>query len=371
MPKQTLSRVGLQLLFGVALFIAIDHTLFSSFLYFHVVAWQSTIGMVAQALDSPNHVPNGRRAVLLLGDSRVGEGFSARMADELAGKPGWTGTFVNSAVAGSHPRDWYFILRQMRVAANRFAGVAVMTTTFQDSEGVAEPDLLSDIALIHPLLGFADLPDIAEAFPSRAARLEALKAVLLRGYFYKADVADLLVRPWSRMRNVQRAWLHGFEYVRNYPGRPPSLAGLGFDRATDTLFIPNGLPPIQTEILPLYAQELRADLHSPAARLPSAEYRRLWFGRIADICAEAGIPLFVFRIPRGPLHHLVATDAGPIGVLSEMRDAGRLNLLPATLFDGLERPEYFFDALHMNAAGRAIFSTLLASSLVERIQTTQ
>jgi hypothetical protein len=58
--------------------------------------------MIAQAIDSPSHVPDGRRAVLLLGDSRVSEGFSARIADEL-GKPGWTGTIVNSAVARSHP----------------------------------------------------------------------------------------------------------------------------------------------------------------------------------------------------------------------------------------------------------------------------
>jgi hypothetical protein len=245
--------------------------------------------------------------------------------------------------------------------------VAIMTTSVQDAEGADEFDPLSDLALIHPLLGFADLPTLAGTFPSRTGQEEALKAVLLRGYFYKADLADLLARPWSRVHAVKLAWQHGFEYVRNYPGRSPSLTGLTFDPASGALFIPGGLPAIQTSLLPSYAAQLRAG----GDRLLPADYRRQWFGRIADICAQAGIRLFVYRIPRGPLHYLASADERPIGVLREMRDAGRIRLLPAAMFDELERPDYFFDALHMNNAGCAIFSARFAAALIERVQAVQ
>lgn len=360
-------RFALQLALGVALFAAIDHTLFSRSLYFRVVAPQSALGTVVQALDSPRHVPDGRRAVLLLGNSRVGEGFSASIADDVARRSGWTGTFVNSAVAGSYPRSWSYLLRQMQPTAGRIAAVAIMTASVQDVEGTDEFDPLSDLALIHPLLRLADLPSIADTFPSRIGRQEALKAVLLRGYFYKSDVADLLARPWSRIHDVSLARQHGFEYIRDYPGRSPSLTGITFDPATGALFIPERLPAIQTSLLPSYATQLRTE----PARLPSADYRRRWFGSIADICAQAGIPLFVYRIPRGPLHYLAGADDRPIGVLREMRDAGRIRLMPAAMFDELERPDYFFDALHMNSAGREIFSRRFAAALIERVQAAQ
>jgi hypothetical protein len=275
--------------------------------------------------------------------------------------------FINGAVGGSYPRDWFYMLRGMDVTAERFAAVVIMTTAFHDAEPVAEVDQVSDLALIHPLLRIADLPGLAETFPSADGRAGALKAVLLRGQRYGADVSDFLAHPWKRVVNVSLARRVGVETSRNYPGRAPSLAGLRVDPATGALSIPDGLPAIQTDGLLAHARQVLAKPGPAADRPASAAYRGLWFGRIADLCAAAGVPLFIYRIPRGPLAYLANADERPSGVVRDMRIAGRIRLLPATQFDDLERPEYFFDQLHMNSAGRQIFSAQLAGAVLERL----
>lgn len=45
--------------------------------------------------------------------------------------------------------------------------------------------------------------------------------------------------------------------------------------------------------------------------------------------------------------------------------AERVSLVPEAIFDHLERPEYFFDGLHLNREGRRIFSRILADQVAE------
>lgn len=79
-----------------------------------------------------------------------------------------------------------------------------------------------------------------------------------------------------------------------------------------------------------------------------------------EMCQRAGARLFVFRIPRGPLHWMVGDDDRPTGVLAD--------LLPAALFDHLGRPPYFFDELYMSAVGRAAFSVEPVETFPQRIR---
>jgi len=42
--------------------------------------------------------------------------------------------------------------------------------------------------------------------------------------------------------------------------------------------------------------------------------------------------------------------------------------VPEQTFDFLEKPEYYFDAFHLNAKGRQRFTETLVSQLIERFQ---
>ncbi len=119
------------------------------------------------------------------------------------------------------------------------------------------------------------------------------------------------------------------------------------------------------DTLPRYTQILHQYNGRPPDNRAAASYRSEWLGGIADMCREAGVKLYVFRIPRGPLHGMVDADEQPTGTVADLARSGRIVLLPATAFDGLERPEFFFDTLHMNHAGRELFSVEIARAIAQ------
>ena len=360
-------RLALRLLAGILLFFAIDAALFRSGLYFRWINPQSTLGSVAQAIDNPRHTPAERRTILVMGDSRIGEGFSAPTATAAADRLGHPITFASGSVGGTMPRVWNYLLREMRDPANRFAAIAVMLPSYRDDEAEKQADRRADIAFVHPLLRLADAVDFPASFEDPAARQEALTAILFKGFFYKSDVQDFLRSPGNRARGALAARLHGHEWATAYPGRPESLAGLGVDLATGQLAIPPGHEALKVPTLIPYAERLSRFRGRPPENTDAAAYRRLWLGRLAAQARASGAKLFVFRIPRGPLHHLLADDAQPEGVLADMARAGDLEILPASLLAPLERPEFFFDDLHLNRDGRAQLSTLLAEAVLQRL----
>ncbi|MCW3472977.1 hypothetical protein [Limobrevibacterium gyesilva] len=359
--------VGLWLCVGLAVFLATDAAIFRSGWYFQWIEPLSALGQVRLALANARAAPQDRQAVLVIGDSRVGEGFSAPLATAAAERLGRPTAFVNAAVGGTNPRAWFYILRQILASDRRYAAVVMMAPSYHDNDPLALADALTDIAFVHPLLGWADVFDFPASFHPLAAKIEAMKAFVTEGSFYKTDVTNLLDDPQTRMQNVELWRDHGVEWLGAYAGRAPSLAGLRADDATGALSVPAGLLPLQTAGLAEYGKTL----HAFAGRFPdnpgSAQYRRLWYGRIAALCAQAGVKLIVFRIPRGPLHSLVAADPQPTGTLADLQAGGRLALLSATQFDDLERPEYFFDYLHLNSGGRVLFSGQLAEAVLQRL----
>lgn len=359
--------MGFQCLLGALLFILVDAAVFRSGWYFQWVDPVSSAGIVAQAIDNIRHVPAGQKVILAMGDSRVGEGFSPRMANVEAARSGLPYAFVSRSVAGTTPRVWFYLLRQIRNPAERLAAVTVMVTSYHDNDPEVQAERRSDIAFLHPLLRLEDAADFPWSFPSGAGRLEATEAILFSGLFYKTDIQDFLRNPGKRLRAVTAWHQHGYEWVYAYPGRAPSLEGLDLDLVTGTLSIPPGHAAIQVGDLAPYAGQLRRFRGRPPDNAAATAYRREWLGRIAALCRADGVKLFVYRIPRGPLHHLVGADNTPTGVLAQLAHEGALELLPASLFDRLERPEFYFDELHLNTAGRALFTRLLTTTVLQRL----
>ncbi len=94
-----------------------------------------------------------------------------------------------------------------------------------------------------------------------------------------------------------------------------------------------------------------------------ARFQREWLGRIVDRYRTSRTKLIFVRLARGPIprpDYLVKKLSSSIREL-----AGRPNvvLAPEHLFDALERPENFKDALHLNKDGVEKFSAGLADEV--------
>src|SRR5215813_5449124 len=87
-------HVTRNLLFGVAAFICIDGVVFHTQLYTSILAPDSYAGrMAAITRAERNRVSSGLKEILVLGDSRMAEGFSAAIANNLSSVDGYK--FVN------------------------------------------------------------------------------------------------------------------------------------------------------------------------------------------------------------------------------------------------------------------------------------
>jgi hypothetical protein len=95
-----------------------------------------------------------------------------------------------------------------------------------------------------------------------------------------------------------------------------------------------------------------------------AAYHRAWFGRILDRYRGSRPKIIFVRLARAPIPR-------PDGLVwkksATIRDFA--SSLPNVLlcdehaFDSLEHPELFRDALHLNRAGIALFSPMLAEDI--------
>ena len=103
----------------------VDLSLFRSGLYYRWAEPDSTAGSVVRAQMTIRHdYEPDRRNVLVLGNSRIGEGFSALLADAASGNDDLH--FINGSIAGTTPRVWYYLLRAIDPDANRFSAIALM-----------------------------------------------------------------------------------------------------------------------------------------------------------------------------------------------------------------------------------------------------
>jgi hypothetical protein len=73
-------------------------------------------------------------------------------------------------------------------------------------------------------------------------------------------------------------------------------------------------------------------------------------------------------LPRGPFLELAGFSRGYESVLPNSVIQRTSFSLPGHTFDFLEKPEYYFDAFHLNAKGRQKFTDTLVSELLGRLR---
>jgi hypothetical protein len=353
-PRQL--HVSRNLLLGIVAFVCVDGAVFHSGLYVSILAPNSYAGRIWRITrPEKQRASSGLKEVLVLGDSRIAEGFSATLANELGSSAGLR--FVSLAEPAASANTWYYMVREVDPTTRRYAAIVI---PYGMGYEPSSADALR-ISMTAPLLRYSDCFNFASGFQRWSGGLRAFFACILRGSAYQDDVADLLAHPMARMTRIREA--DKVHAGREYKGRDYDLVGTSYDAATGQVTF----APKLTE-----AQRLafRKSLIKPSQSDTeySLKLQRDWIPRIMDRYSHSPTAIVLTPLPRGPYLQLGGFSGGhesvlPISVIHRTNFA-----LPEHTFDFLEQPENYFDAFHLNAKGREKFTETLVAEVLGRVQ---
>ncbi len=353
----TLRQAVLWSIASIAVFFLLDAAIFRSGWYLRYLAPDSTTGQLELNVFWLRHtLPGKAPEAAVIGDSRVAEGFSARNADAGAGD---RIHFWNLGVPGSSPRDWYYLLRDGDPDHRRFTALAIAMDRYSDEDGGENPsNRMSDLSYSVGRLRWSDCPDFAESYDAPELRRTVLTGCLFRGVTLRRDVQDFFAHPLARFR-AAKAWRNdGKGYIDGYGGKPEDLTGLSVDFGTGAVNFPPGLKDWQKNSVNGFASSAKV----PQTGALTA-YRKLWLGRILDLYKDSPTRIIFLELPGGPLPP--PRRETPARFIESVWRRPRVTVLPGETFRDLERPEVYADGLHLNHAGRPIFSERLGAKMAE------
>jgi hypothetical protein len=300
--------------------------------------------------------------VLVIGDSRVAEGFSARIASTAATGSGFH--FSNAAMGGAGPRVWYYLLRNLDPDGRRYHIIVLGLDDFSDQDRAEDlADRVFDLHYVIRRLTFSDIPEFAGSFPTSAKQYQVFLESTLKGLTYKSDLQDFLPHPARRLRELDHDRLKFAGLQDSYGGHAESLTGLQVDWSQESLRNADHLTSVQKA-------ELAGSLFPSA--IPqlghAAQYRRHWLAKIAMRYQSTSTRILFVRLPQGPCIRPGIRLLDGHTVVADLVQRGYARMIPEDYFDPLQRPELFFDAMHLNREGRQRFSVMLANWIEERMK---
>ena len=350
-------HVTRNLLLGAAAFVCVDGAIFHSGLYVSILAPNSYAGRIAEITKAEEQRdPSGLKEVLVLGDSRVAEGFSSALANELGYPSGLK--FVSLAEPAASANTWYYMVRDVDPTTRRYSAIVIPYGVGYEPNS-ADPLRISMTA---PLLRYTDCFQFAGGFQRWSGRFRAFTACILRGSAYQDDVVDFLEHPVARLRSIQQGPKRT-QSRAGYQGRDYDLVGTSYNGMSgEVIFAP--------KLTETQRQAIRKSLIQPSES--DVEYslklQREWIPQIMNRYSKSPTAIVLTPVPRGPFVELPGFSRPYHSVLPNAITQRTPFSLPEQTFEFLERPEYYFDAFHLNAKGRQRFTETLVGELVGRLR---
>lgn len=338
---------------AVVLLFSLDALLFRTGFYASILDPESSTGHFELTLQNELHrKASGQPEILALGDSRMM--LSASAANDLS--PGAGYFFARAAVAGSTPRCWYYFLKDLDPDARRYDAVILPLENYLDQEPSEDlRDRTLDVRYLAVRLRLRDVLDFSSSFESLQSRFYAFRGGLFKGFTYQQDLQGLLAHPLARLAKVDYHRRESAFWFYTYLPPDRNVKGLAVDWAAGRITFPEGLSPAER-------QQLQDDLLKPPEGAGwYAAYRRQWFGRIIDRYKGSHTRVVFIRLPRGPVVRPASPGANAASTVREFASLPNVVVCDEHLFDELERPELFSDALHLNREGSIRFSRTLAA----------
>jgi hypothetical protein len=297
--------------------------------------------------------------ILVMGDSRIAEGFSSRTANAAFGGKVH---FTNLAVSGSIARIWYYMLRDGDKTRDRFSAIVIPFDNYSDIErGAVNQDRDLDLGYLAGRLRWSDCWDYSRSYLMAELRRSVLTECTIRGLVLRPDVLDFLSNIPQRLKRAKDWRNNGEIYEYAYTGRPEALTGLTFDAATRTIHFPPGakdwqIPSVRATLNPYIVPQTGS----------ITVYRRRWIGGILDLYKNSATRFIFIQMPNAPVP--LPEPAEPAAFIDSVKGRARLTVLPEDMFRHLQRPEWFADGLHLNSTGRELFSVELAKAVAPIVE---
>lgn len=340
------------LLAGVAVCFLLDALAFRTRFYTCILDPHTSTGSVEYTLATESAREYWARPVLVLGDSLMLQGFSPRLANWLHQAHGYQ--FSCAAVPGTRERVWYYLLRDLDPKRTRYSVIVIPMESYDDRDLHEEDpaDNLFDAHFVAVRLRLTDVPEFAGSFRSFDRRMEAARAALLKGLLYRDDVQAFLDHPRRRIAEVRQWRRDGDWEAYTYDGLDRSLAGLSADWSSGAISFPAGVSAEDQQII-------RGGLLEPVPPQKGhfGDYRRRWLGRIVERYRGTATRTLFLREPSNALPRRYVPPETGHSAVREFAMLPGVSLLDEHAFDEFERPEFFYDLHHLNAAGRARFTT--------------
>jgi hypothetical protein len=348
-------RVWPRILATILFFSAFEGILFHTGLYSSIIEPDSTTGFLEVRLRNEIRRPKpDRNQVLAVGHSRMS--LLPRVVNQE--KPGTGYTFATIALGGTTPRTWYYALRAVDPKAGNYTAILIPADDYNEPDGYDyQSEREADLHYLLARLTLHDLIEFPWTYRNKTLQWVIVRGMILKGTVYKRDFLDFLDHPVQRIEKARyyardsAGWLYG------YGGVDQSLAGLQIDWQRKTAQFPARVTADERK-------RIHDDLFPP---LPPDEgresaYLRYWYGRIIDYYRGSDTKLIFVRVPRAPLP---PPDAPPKldSAVRQIASQPNVIVLDERLLNQLERPDLFWDGLHLNRDGMEQFSRLLATEV--------
>jgi hypothetical protein len=363
-PRSMRTAVLWSLLVLVAFFGA-DSLLFRTGWYFHYISPDSSTGQLEsrlywlqQAQTTESGDGSEPREVMVIGDSRIAEGFSVPIATQATGSQLH---FWNFGIPGTSPRVWYYAIRTADPSRSRFSAIVMALDQYADedsAENKANREI--DLNFVIARLGLLDCFGFSRSFSKPEFQQSALLGCLFRGITLRTDIKAFLHGVIQRVHQHKYFFEHGLEFTTEYGGRPEDLDGLTVDFATQTIHYPSSAKDWQRDSVDGVLFPQRVPQTGATTR-----YRNQWLGRILDLYANSATRMIFIQLPRAPVH--LPKSETPASFLSAAVKRPNVSAMPAESFEDLETPGLFADGLHLNGTGRPEFSKRVAKFVKEKV----
>jgi hypothetical protein len=358
--KFSKKRLAVLIVLGLITFFALDGLIFRSRLYKRHLSPVSMSGY-GYYIDyyEKRRISDPSRDVLLTGDSRMAEGFSAYLANASGNAENLH--FVQASVPGASLRSWYYLLKDMDPQANRYRAIVISVPSYREVSPADSSldNAIQDTDVLSPILGFREMIDLAGTYPSIEAKLQVWPRVFIAALNYRMDLQDYLLHP--KIRKLTVRWRHDVNthIGDDYKGHLESMDGLGINLQTHNLTLPTRLTDSEKQIV---TQRFLDPYNSPTDAFDV--YTQEWLEKICALYARSHTQLVIARVPTSPLPIVFDEKDKPMAhFVAAVEHAPNVRLMPEDTFLNLESPHYFFDTNHLNAEGRVQFTHQMVAAL--------
>jgi hypothetical protein len=364
--KRPAFQLVLRIIAALAVFFALDTVVFRTSLYSQLLSPDSIVGTAAYYLKyERQREPSIRGDVLVIGDSQVGEGFWAGLANRNVAGSGLN--FVQGGIPGATLRVLYYYQKVLDPNRDRYKAIVIGLPTYRKKSSTESEhlnDRMLDAELLLPIISSREFLEFSRTFTSEEKRLEAGSKVLVQSLNYQMDFQNFLLHPITRKRLISLRRRIKDDIALDYAGRDESMLGLRYDARTGEIHFPERLTEIERAQVTAYLTEpgvVNADHFD--------EYTRQWIERFIERYRGSQTTLVFVRLPAEVLGQVdeIRRNGPFASYMPMLRNSPGVKVMDEDAFYALEDPQYFFDTLHMNREGRMQFTNRLSSWLARTL----